>query len=173
MANLPIETVESSQPLMIERYALVPDSGGPGKYRGGLGIVRDYRLLADEAVFQLRSDRSDFPPWGIDGGHSGTPTQNLLNPDQENRTLPGKTLMTLKKGDLYRLIQAGGGGFGNPLDRDPAAVARDVAEEKLTIEYVREKYGVVINPESLEVDADETATLRNEMKESMERSAAG
>lgn len=165
MANIPIESVEAEQPLIIERYALVPDTGGPGKYRGGLAIIRDFRILADDTIFQLRSDRTDFVAWGLEGGKSGTPTKNFLNPDGENRVLPGKCLITLNKNDLYRLIQASGGGFGDPLLRDVDAVLDDVRQEKLTTDYVRREYGVVIDPRSIEVDRAATAELRARLKE--------
>ena len=160
MANTPIESIEADQPLLIERYALVPDSGGAGTYRGGLGMVRDFRLLAEEAVFQLRSDRHDFLPWGVEGGKPGSPTRNYLNPDEENRELPGKYLMTLKKNDLYRCYQAGGGGYGDPLERDVEAVLEDVRQEKLTAASVRQEYGVVIDEEAQELDMEATVLLR-------------
>ena len=164
MANTPIESIEADQPLMVERYELVPDTGGAGKYRGGLGIVRQFRILAEEATFQLRTDRSDFLPWGVDGGKPGTPTKNYLNPDTENRELPGKHMMTLKKGDVYRLVQAGAGGYGDPLERDVYAVLEDVQQEKLTIDYVRQEYGVVINPKPLSIDLKATEELRTELR---------
>jgi N-methylhydantoinase B len=160
MANTPIENIEADQPLLIERYGLVPDTGGAGKFRGGLGIIRDFRLLADEATFQLRSDRADYLPWGVEGGKPGTPTKNYLNPDTDNQELPGKYLMTLKRGDVYRLIQAGAGGYGDPLERDVAAVLDDVRQEKLTLDYVRTEYGVVIDPDTMEVDQKATDELR-------------
>ena len=164
MANTPIESIESDQPLLVERYGLVPDTGGAGKFRGGLGMVREFRLLADEATFQLRSDRTNFRPWGVEGGKPGTPTQNLLNPGTpDEQELPGKHLMTLKKGDLYRVVQAGAGGYGDPLERDPLAVLEDVQQEKLTIDYVRQEYGVVIDPTAGELDLRATQELREEM----------
>ena len=165
MANTPIESVESDQPLLIERFGLYPDTGGPGKYRGGLSLIRDFRLLAEEATFQLRSDRSDFQPWGVEGGKPGTPTRNYLNPDTDRQELPGKHLMTLKKGDVYRVIQAGGGGYGDPLDRDVYAVLEDVQQEKLSVDHVRQEYGVVINPDGLKLDLTATEALRAEMRE--------
>ena len=164
MANTPIESVEADQPLLIERFGLYPDTAGAGKYRGGLSLIRDFRLLAEEATFQLRSDRSDFQPWGLEGGKHGTPTRNYLNPDTDMQKLPGKHLMTLKKGDVYRVIQAGGGGYGDPLDRDVYAVLEDVREEKLSIEHVRQEYGVVIHPDSLELDLRATEVLQAEMR---------
>ena len=164
MANTPIESIESEQPLLVERYGFVPDTGGAGKYRGGLGIEREFRLLAEEATFQLRSDRSDFTPWGVMGGKPGTPTENYLNPgtDREEK-LPGKTLRQLKKGDLYRVVQAGAGGYGDPLEREMYAVADDVEQEKLTPDYVRREYGVVVDPKTLALDVSATEKLRAEM----------
>jgi N-methylhydantoinase B len=142
----------------------VSDTGGAGKYRGGLGIEREFRLLAEDATFQLRSDRSDFTPWGVQGGKPGTPTENYLNPgtDREEK-LPGKTLRQLKKGDLYRVVQAGAGGYGDPLERDMYAVADDVEQEKLSAEYVRREYGVVIDPKTSALDVSGTEKLRGEM----------
>ena len=87
-----------------------------------------------------------------------------MNPDTpEERELPGKYLMTLKKGDLYRVVQAGGGGYGDPLDRDPYLVLEDVEQEKLTSAYARTEYGVVINPDTLTLDMRATEALRREM----------
>ncbi len=164
MANTPIESIESEQPLLVERYGFVPDTGGAGKYRGGLGIEREFRLLAEDATFQLRSDRTDFRPWGIQGGKPGTPTENYLNPgtDHEEK-LPGKTLRQLKKGDVYRVVQAGAGGYGDPLERDMYAVADDVEQEKLSVEYVRREYGVVLDPDTSALDIPATEKLRAEM----------
>lgn len=164
MANMPIETVEAEQPLLIEQYALVPDTGGPGRYRGGMAIVRDYRVLMDDTTFQLRSDRTVFVPWGIEGGKGGTPTANYLNPNGENRELPGKTLMKLKKGDLYRLVQASGGGYGDPLDRELTAVVDDVRQEKMTPGHARQEYGVVLDPETLTVDVAASKALRAKLR---------
>ena len=123
-------------------------------------MIREFRVTAEEATFQLRSDRQDFTAWGAEGGKPGTPTENYINPDTENRQIPAKFLTTLKKGDLYRLIQAGGGGYGDPLDRDVNAVLEDVEQEKMSVEYVRREYGVVIDPETLNLDPRRTDDLR-------------
>ena len=108
--------------------------------------------------------RSDFTPWGVQGGKPGTPTENYLNPgtDREEK-LPGKTLRQLKKGDLYRVVQAGAGGYGDPLERDMYAVADDVEQEKLSAEYVRREYGVVVDPKTSALDVSGTEKLRAEM----------
>jgi len=161
MANIPIENVEADCPLLIERYELVPDSGGAGRYRGGLAILRDVRMLADKATFQLRSDRCDFLPYGLEGGQPGTPTRSWLNPQCENRPLAPKSLMTLRAGDVVRLVQAGGGGYGEPLLRDPAAVLDDIRQEKITRAYAEREYAVVVGAD-LAVDAAATERLRRE-----------
>ena len=160
MANTPVESIEADQPLLVEKYELIPDSGGAGQYRGGLGIERQFRILAEEATFQLRSDRHDFLPYGVEGGKPGTQTRNFLNPDTDNIELPGKTLMTLKKGDVYRLIQSSAGGYGNPLDRDADAVLEDVQQEKLTADHARREYGVVVDTSTLQLDLKATEDLR-------------
>ncbi|HIM37533.1 MAG TPA: hydantoinase B/oxoprolinase family protein, partial [Dehalococcoidia bacterium] len=164
MANTPIESIEADQPLLIERFGLYPDTGGAGEFRGGLGLIRDYRILAEEAVFQLRSDRTDFRPWGVNGGKPGSATKNFLNPDTDLQELPCKKLMTLKKGDLYRVIQAGGGGYGDPLKRDIYAILDDVQQEKLSVAHARTEYGVVIDPDTLALDTAATDVLREEMR---------
>ena len=164
-ANTPIESIEANNPLLVTRYGFVPDTEGPGEYRGGLGMVREIQLLHDEATLQIRSDRGKFLPWGTQGGGPGAPTRNFLNPDAENERLPGKFLRTLKKGDVYRLYQAGGGGYGDPLERDPDAVMADLAQDKVTADHVRTAYGVVVNTDTMTVDAAATEELRKRMRE--------
>ena len=172
LANTPIESIEAEQPLLVEKYGFVPDTGGAGKYRGGLGMLREFRILADETTFQSRTDRHDFLPWGLEGGKPGTPTENYLNPDLDDREIPAKHLTTLKKGDLYRLVQAGAGGYGDPLERDVYAVLDDVQEEKLTVDYVQREYGVVIDPAGLQLDLPATEELRSRMRLDMDRESA-
>ncbi len=169
LANTPIESIEADQPLLIERFSFVPDTGGAGQYRGGLAMTRDFRILAEESLFQLRTDRHDFLPWGVEGGKPGTPTRNYINPGTEDEVvLPGKHLTSLKKGDLYRLIQAGAGGYGDPLERSVDAIVDDVLEDKLTVDHVREEYGVVIDPDTLELDMTATSELQAKMRRERE-----
>ena len=165
MANTPIESIEADQPLLINRYGYVPDSAGAGKHRGGLGVVREYTMLADEAMVQIRSDRTKFLPWGTQGGQSGSPTRSVLNPDTENRVLPSKFMLDMSKGDVYRLVQAGGGGYGDPLERDPDAVLEDFRQEKVTAAHARSEYGVVIDEATESVDLNATVELRSEMRD--------
>lgn len=167
-SNIPIEMTEAEYPLRIEQYALLPDSGGAGKFRGGLGIVRDFRLLADEAVLTIRSDKRRFPPYGLFGGRSGTPSWNIINPDGPDRRVLPVLLTepaTLRRGDVYRHVMAGGGGYGSPLERDPALVLQDFMSGKVTIEHARNAYGVDIVERDgrYVVDARATAALRARM----------
>src|SRR6516225_9110598 len=144
-SNNPIEIVESEYPLMIERYGYVPDSGGAGKFRGGLALVRQYRFLAEEGVLQLRTDRRAHVPYGLQGGRGGTPSVNLLWRDGEMRELPAKCRLTIRHGDVFRHVLGGAGGWGDPAERDPARVADDVAKGKLSVEYVRSEYGLFVD----------------------------
>jgi N-methylhydantoinase B len=161
LANTPVELLEAEQPVRIDRYGFVPDTGGAGRYRGGLATVRDYRLLA-EATLQVRSDRRKFPPYGLHGGRPGTPAAGILNPDGERREMPSKFILSARPGDVFRMVLAGGGGYGDPLERDPGRVAADVREEKLSLEYARREYAVVLDPDTLVVDAEATAALRRQ-----------
>jgi N-methylhydantoinase B len=162
-SNTPAELVEAEQPLVVERYAFVPDSGGAGRYRGGLALVRELRFLAEEATLQVRSDRRRFQPYGLRGGRPGAPSENVLTTvDGQERLLPSKFLATVRKGERFRLVLAGGGGYGDPRARDPQRVLRDVREGKLTAAHAREAYGVAVHGTSphIEVDWAETGRLR-------------
>ena len=162
-SNVPGELIEADYPIRIEQYGFVTDSGGPGKYRGGLAIVRDYRILAKDAVLSVRSDKRDHPPHGLAGGQPGAPSLNVVNPDSEARVLP--VLLTspvsLQRGDVFRHVMAGGGGYGDPLERDPALCMADVVAGKMTAEHAAEAYGVAIDTsDPLRPALDETATAR-------------
>ncbi len=160
LSNTPVEVLERQHPVRIEEYALVPDSGGAGRFRGGLGLSRSYRLLAAEAVLQLRADRLRFPPYGLNGGATGGPSANWLGEGNEKHSIPGKVTMTMRQGELLAHHQAGGGGHGDPFTRDPASVARDVWNEKVSAAAARAQYGVAVDAASGRVDAAETARLR-------------
>jgi len=121
---------------------------------------RDYRFLEEEGVLQVRSDRRDHRPFGLYGGSPGRPSENYLNPEGENRALPGKFTMTIRKGDVFRHVLAGAGGWGDPLERDPAAVLRDVRNELLSPEKAAADYGVVVDTATWTVDAAETERRR-------------
>ena len=159
-SNNPIEVIESEYPLLIERYGYVPDSGGAGKHRGGLAVERQYRFLEATGTLQLRTDRRQHLPYGLAGGRPGTPSDNVLNPDGDRRQLPSKCTLEIRQGDVFRHLLAGAGGWGDPLERDPALVLKDVLEEKLSADYARREYGVAIDVTARKVLAEDTARLR-------------
>jgi len=159
MSNLPVETLEARYPVRVEEFGYRPDSCGAGRWRGGLGLVRSYRLLAEDALLQLRSDRTINAPYGLDGGEPAAHTRNVINPDGNAEPLPGKVTRTMLRGDLLRHEQAGGGGYGDPLDRDPRLVAEDVMDGKITAAFARDRHGVVAD-EASGLDAAATGALR-------------
>jgi len=161
LSNTPVETMESQHPVRVEEYALVPDSCGAGEYRGGLGIARSYRLLADEAGLQLRADRMKIQPYGLAGGEKAGPAVNeLTTRDGDRVSLPSKINRKMEQGDLVRHVQPGGGGFGDPLKRDPQRVARDVWNTKISAAYARAHHRVVVDPETGMLDEAATSALR-------------
>jgi N-methylhydantoinase B len=160
MSNSPVEVLEAHHPIRVDEYGFVPDSCGPGRFRGGLGLRRRYTLLNDEATLQLRSDRMRFRPYGLAGGGSARGTRNVLNPDGEAREMPAKFAVTLRHGDVVLHEQPGGGGHGDPFTRDPERVADDVRDEKISLEFARREHGVVVDPVTLAVDSAATRAAR-------------
>jgi len=159
IANTPVELIEVDLPLRVEEYGLVPGSGGAGEHRGALAQVRTVRLLAEEATLQIRSDKRAYPPWALAGGSPGSPSLNVLNPGRGETLLPTLNSSTIDH-DAVRHVLASGGGWGDPLRRDPEAVRRDVWNEKLSAEQAAREYGVVVDPEGRAVDAEATERLR-------------
>ena len=164
ISNTPVEIAEVESPVRIEEYGLLPDSGGAGKYRGALSEVRSVRCLADEALLQLRSDKRAHPPFGLQGGATGAPSYNILNPGEGQRVLTTMGTAPMRRGDLIRHELASGGGWGDPLERDPAMVLADFLDEKVTAGHARQVYGVVIDPNTHQVDTDATAQLRESLR---------
>jgi N-methylhydantoinase B len=160
MSNTPVEVLEAEHPIRIDEFGFVPDSCGAGRWRGGLGLRRRYTLLAEEATLQVRSDRMRFPAYGLAGGRPARGARNVLDPDGAARLMPAKFATVLRQGDVILHEQPGGGGFGDPLDREPARVAADVRNEKITPEFARREHGVVLDPDSGEVDQPATDALR-------------
>ncbi len=158
-SNIPIEEAECNYPVRIERYGLVRDSGGPGRFRGGLAVEREWRLLEGEAHLAIRSDRRDHLPYGLYDGQPGGGSINILHSGEDEEVLP--TMISTRMAAGQRLYhRQPGGGWGDPLTRDPEAVARDVSEDKVSLEQAREQYGVVLDPDTLAVDSEATAALR-------------
>ena len=161
-SNIPIEEAESNYPIRIERYGLVQDSGGPGRFRGGMAIEREWTLLKGEAHLGIRSDRRDHLPYGLYGGKSATGSVNVMRRSETTATLPVMVSSTMGAGESLYHRQAGGGGHGDPLERDPQSVLDDVRNEKVSRNSAREEYGVVLYDELLEVNVAATETLRQQ-----------
>jgi N-methylhydantoinase B len=160
LSNSPVEVLEAQHPIRVEEYSLVRDSGGAGRWRGGLGVARSYRLLAEEATLQLRADRVRFRPYGLAGGGPGRSSRNTMMRDGAWQTLPGKVTQPMRCGDLIRHEQAGGGGFGDPRLREVERVVEDVRDEKISAAFAREHYAVVIDDVTCELDRGATDKLR-------------
>lgn len=166
LSNQPAELIEAELPLEVVRYGMVRDSGGAGRQRGGLAYVREFRLLTEEAVFTTRADRRDHPPYGLAGGRPGGGSVNELIGPQGCRSLPTMPMEALvwRLGDVFRHVSAGGGGFGDPLTREPAAVLDDVLDDKVSVQAARDGYGVVIDLSRRCVDEAATADLRARLR---------
>jgi N-methylhydantoinase B len=164
MASHSVEVLESEQPVEIRAFEFVQDGGGPGRHRGGVPYRRDYRFLEDEAVLQIRSDRHTNRPYGLWGGYPGAPSRNVLDPDGAATPLPSKLTMTIRRGDSFRHELPGSGGWGDPLERDPDAVLRDVRNEFVSVPAARAMYGVALAGEPLRVDAARTDALREQLR---------
>ena len=141
------------------------DKAGAGKFRGGVPFHASYRLNEAEAMLSVRSDRKTHRPFGLYGGSPGLPSENYLNPQAENRPLPSKVTMQMKRGDVFCHVHPGGGGWGDPLERDPAAVLKDVRNEFLSAAKAQADYGVVIDTKTWTVDAAATERRRADMRQ--------
>ena len=160
--NVPNEFLERYFPMRIERSEAAPDTGGAGLFRGGNGIHMTYRFLASGTI-AIHDDRWFTYPWGVNGGAPGTRAKKILEkPDGSTRVLGNKIDdIEIEEGDLLHFITWGGGGWGNPLERDPALVAKEIKQGLVTVEGAK-AYGVVIAADG-SVDAAATEKLRGEM----------
>jgi N-methylhydantoinase B len=138
---MPVEVMEAEHPVRVEEYAFVPDSCGAGKWRGGVGLRRSYRILASEALLQLRTDRVNFAPYGLEGGGRGGRSRNFIEIGGRREPLPGKVTMMIPQNAVIIHEQAGAGGFGDPRARDPRLVREDVLDGKITEEFARRHHG--------------------------------
>jgi N-methylhydantoinase B len=139
--NLPAEALEMDAPIRVHRVALRPDSGGPGRFRGGLGILREYEILADDVRFTHRGERHFCAPRGRAGGHDGAPARTVIErAGGGDEVVPSKLVTTLQAGDRVIFETAGGGGYGEPRERDPARIEADVLDGKISSEAA-EIYG--------------------------------
>ena len=161
--NVPNEFLERYFPLMIERYETEPDSGGAGLHRGGNGIHMTYRFLADGTI-SIHDDRWFVPPWGVNGGEPGKRARKILEKADGTSRIVGNKVeeVAVERGDQLHFITWGGGGWGDPLERDPALVGKEIAQGLVTPEGVR-AYGVIADGAGT-VDTAATQALRAEMR---------
>jgi N-methylhydantoinase B len=161
MASFSVEVIEAENPLEVLDYEFVPDTGGAGKYRGGMSQRKTWRMLADEGILQVRADRQAFRPYGLYGGGPGMPGLNVMDPGLNTEAkLHAKITMTLKHGQIFRHELPGAGGWGPALDRDLDAVARDLRDGLVTIEGAARDYGVVAAGDPPVIDVTATEALR-------------
>ena len=158
--NTPVEAAELENPVMIERYEFITDSGGPGKYRGGVSLRRDIRFLTD-VTWARYSDRQRFRPLGLFGGMAGSEGSLILNPDTpRQQKCKSKGVDDLQAGDVLSIRLPGSGGYGPPTERTPERVRWDVINGKVSIESAKQNYKVVFDKE-MNVDVEATNALRS------------
>jgi N-methylhydantoinase B len=161
----PVEVMERRYPIRFDEWGLWQDSGGAGRFRGGIGSRKTFRLIEGTARLSCLGDRERFPAFGIFGGESGAAHGLVLNqgtPGQKDLTLKAVGV-ELRSGDSVTILAGGGGGYGPPLERNPAAVATDVREGYISAGHAREHYGVVIREADAAVDGEATLKLRNDI----------
>lgn len=158
VTNIPVELHETRYPVVIDRLELIPDSGGAGRRRGGLGLRKDFTLLGENVRFTNLMERTESQPWGLKGGEAGDCARTLRNPDDEAESLHPKGEYGLEHGDTVSFQLSGAGGYGDPIERTPEDVLRDVRKGFVTAKEARDAYDVVVIEEGGEWTIDEDAT---------------
>jgi N-methylhydantoinase B len=164
--NFPAEFLDATFPVRVRRYAIHMDSGGPGRWRGGCGLIREVEILAPEATVSVRIDSVENPPWGVAGGLAAGTGRCVVNPGRaDERVLkPLSDGNVVRRGDVVRIETGGGGGFGHPFEREPARVLGDVRGGFVSRENAEAHYGVVLTRDGA-VDEAATRTLRTNRPE--------
>ncbi len=161
MASFSIEVIEAENPLEILDCGFVADTGGAGKYRGGVSMGKTWRMLADEGILQVRADRQTHRPYGLCGGGPGTPGRNIFNPGTpREQTLHAKLTMPFRQGEVFRHELPGSGGWGDAFERDLTLVAQDLRDGFVTVEGAARDYGVVARGDPPQIDIEATAAMR-------------
>jgi N-methylhydantoinase B len=167
--NNPIEVLEAKAPMLIEDYALIQDSGGPGRHRGGLGLRRSYKFLSDASALTLVK-KTKTAPWGTAGGDDGDAGYVVLRPGTARELRTGMVYEAMAPDEVLVNNSGGGGGWGDPLERDEEAVLADVVNGYVSLDAARDDYGVVIDAATLTIDGAATTALRSEGRTAAERS---
>ncbi len=160
-ANIPVEAQEARHPIVVERFELIRDSGGAGRFRGGTGVRRDMRFLADDGKLTNLTDRQAFAPYGLGGGEPGHLGRTVINPGPDEQIVHAKASRAFAYGDVISFQQSGAGGYGDPLEREPWRVLDDVRDDYVSLDAARERYGVVVVDDR--VDDAATRALRSEL----------
>jgi N-methylhydantoinase B/oxoprolinase/acetone carboxylase alpha subunit len=159
--NIPVESVEMNFPLRIPRVRLWAGSGGAGRFRGGLGLEKVFEATTTDVMVSHRGERFASSPWGLEGGASGSRAYAfIVRRDGTREELPSKKMIVLHPGDQLWEYIAGGAGYGDPLDRDPAAVRADLLDGKISADAATTEYGVVLAPDGIAVDEVKTKECR-------------
>jgi len=160
--NFPSEFLDSVFPVRVIRYAVNPDTGGPGRWRGGCGLIREIEVLAPEAMVSMRIDSVTHPPWGVAGGHAAGSGRCIVNPGRPDERLlkPLSDGNMVKRGDIVRIETGGGGGWGHPFDREAERVADDVLNGFVSPASAEAHYGVLFAADGVTVDAAATTQRR-------------
>jgi N-methylhydantoinase B len=160
--NFPSEFLDSVFPVRVRQYAINPDTGGPGRWRGGCGLIRELEVLAPEAMVSMRIDSVEHPPWGVAGGHAAGTGRCVVNPGRPNERVlrPLSDGNIVKRGDIVRIETGGGGGWGHPFDREAERVLTDVRGGFVGRVSAEDHYGVVLADDGASVDAAATAKRR-------------
>jgi N-methylhydantoinase B len=162
--NAPVEAIEAAYPLRVRSYGLVPDSEGAGRWRGGVGMHREFEILGSYTRLTVSSDRQNVHPWGAFGGGEAAGSADIVeSPDGTRLDLPSKVTTFLKHHDHLRTVTPGGGGWGDALDREPERVAHDVREGLISAERAAAAYGVVVTADG-QPDAAATAARREALR---------
>lgn len=156
--NTPTEINETFAPVLVEKWALVPDSGGPGEFRGGLGMVEEVKVLSKSRATTILLRRKS-KPWGYNGGMDADTGKNVFFPGSKKELVVSTQALDMEENEVVRVVSAGGGGWGNPLKRNPEFVARDVEYGYVTFESARNDYGVALR-QDFSVDQKGTEKIR-------------
>jgi len=163
--NAPIEKMELKWPVLVESRELRKDSGGPGKFRGGLGVATKVKNLVEGMWTLADTGREKYPPWGLWGGKPGIPSCHLLRlPNEEEPKKVNIIRHLVPPNSVATILTAGGGGWGDPLERDPEKVRWDVVEGYVSLKSAMEDYGVIIDPHTMEIDYQKTEDLRSNLR---------
>lgn len=163
--NAPVEVIEATYPLFVRRYGLIADSEGAGKFRGGMGMVREITFLEEDITLTISSDRNRIRPWGVLGGSPAMPAIcRLIDSKHNDIKIPSKATMKVNKEDTIITMTSGGGGWASPHERDPEKVRWDVIEGLVSMERAKSEYGVVLNGDNYQIDEEETKQLRGSLQ---------